>query len=183
MYMKYIGFAAFGMALGMSGLAQASTVVLDFDSPVSAPLLLVEDEPGVIPGNCDGSNSGPDCLGVNKVGAAVLSIADPLKFSVTSFWFKLLGEGDNLIVTTSNGILDLLESVYGHNNGNTGGQVIDVSGDARFQNIAFMSFLTNAGNARVDDIAVDYAPVPVPAAGFLLIAGLGALAAARRKKA
>ena len=89
---------------------------------------------------------------------------------------------DDLIVTTSNGTLTLLESVYGFNDD---GQVIDVSGNALFQNITSLSFLTNTGNARVDDIVVDVpdvAPVPLPASAALLLAGMGGLAALRRRK-
>ena len=48
-----------------------------------------------------------------------------------------------------------------------------------------MSFLTDKGNARVDDITVshdDVAPVPLPAAGLMLSGALGGLAFLRRRK-
>ena len=160
---------------------QAATVTLDFNSPVSAPLTLDPDSPGIVNGNCRDNASRP-CLGVNSQGPATLSIEAGETFSVSSFWFQLLGNMDDLIVTTSNGTLTLLESVYGFNDD---GQVIDVSGNALFQNITSLSFLTNTGNARVDDIVVDVpdvAPVPLPASAALLLAGMGGLAALRRRK-
>lgn len=176
---KMILAAASAVVLSAS-MASAATIDIDFDSGVLPPLLLVEDSPGVIPGNCDGSASGPDCLGVNKNGAASISIAAPLTFSISSFWFKLLGEDDDLIVTTNKGSITLFESIYGHN---LNGDVLDVSSVALFQDITFMSFLTTEGNARVDDVKGSYTPpVPLPAAGWMLLAGIGGLTAMRRRK-
>jgi hypothetical protein len=40
----------------------------------------------------------------------------------------------------------------------------------------------NNGSGRVDNIVFDVAAVPVPAAGFLMLGGLGALALRRRRK-
>lgn len=156
---------------------QAATVTLDFDSPVPAPLILDPDSPGIV--NGIGNCADPKCLGVNSVGPATLTAEPGNTFSVSSFWFELLGEADDLIVTTSAGMLTLLESIYDHNDG---GQVIDVSGNAIFQNITSLAFITNTGNARVDDITVDVAPVPLPASAALLLAGMGGLAAIRRRK-
>ena len=166
--------------------AQATTVTLDFDSPISAPLSFDPDSPGIVSGNCD-SPSGPSCLGVNKVGAAVLTIASGMTFSISEFWFKLLGEGDNLIVTTNKGSVTLLESDYEHNS--PGGFIFDSSALVAFQDITTLSFIMGGrnGNGRVDDIVVSYggdepSPVPLPAAGLMLAGAMGGLAALRRRK-
>ncbi|MGX0977740.1 hypothetical protein ACSSVY_003475 [Roseovarius sp. MBR-51] len=178
--MKAIFLSAVAALSLSAGVAAGATIDIDFDSPVSTPLILMEDSPGVIPGNCDGSASGPKCLGVNKNGAASISIESPLTFSISSFWFKLLGNNDDLIVTTNKGVTTLLESVYDHN---LSGDVLDVSGNAFFQDITFMSFLTSEGNARVDDLKGSYvSAVPLPAAGWLMLVGLGGLFAVRRQR-
>jgi hypothetical protein len=165
--------AVSALALSLASAATAATVTLDFDGPIPAPLVLDPDSPGIVNGNCLDA----PCLGVNSQGAATLSIEDGLTFSVSSFWFQLLGASTNLIVSTSAGQTTLTAATYGHNDG---GQFIDVSGNSIFQNITSMSFLTNVGNARIDNLVV--APIPLPAPAFLLLAGLGGLAAFRRRK-
>ncbi|TBN42808.1 VPLPA-CTERM sorting domain-containing protein [Paracoccus subflavus] len=91
---------------------------------------------------------------------------------------------DDLLVTTNKGSVLLTEAVYGHNNG---GQTF-IASDGIFKDITLLSFIMQtggqgqAGNGRVDDIEVDVAPIPLPASAVLLLAGLGGLAAVRRKK-
>ena len=53
-----------------------------------------------------------------------------------------------------------------------------------FSNVTELFFRTAGnGSARVDDLMVETAAVPLPAAGWLMLLGLGGLAAARRRKA
>ena len=53
----------------------------------------------------------------------------------------------------------------------------------RFSNVTELFFRTAAnGSARVDDLMVETAAVPLPAAGWLMRPGLGGLVAARRRK-
>jgi hypothetical protein len=166
-------------ALFSASGSHAATVTFSFDNPIPSPFLLDPDSPGIVGGNCVGSGSGAPCLGVNSRGAAILSIVSGT-FSVLSFWFQLLGEDDNLLVTTDKGTLTLFEADFDHNDG---GQNLDVSSQPLLQNISYVSFLTDRGNARIDDIAaVHMAPVPLPASAAFLLGGLGVLAIFRRRK-
>lgn len=167
-------------AFAILGAPETHAATLDFDSPVPAPLILDPDSPGIVGGPCaDGQ-----CLGVNTQGAASLTVETGYTFSISSFWFQLLGNMDDLLVTTNKGSVLLTEAVYGHNNG---GQTF-IASDGIFKDITLLSFIMQtggqgqAGNGRVDDIEVDVAPIPLPASAVLLLAGLGGLAAVRRKK-
>ena len=54
---------------------------------------------------------------------------------------------------------------------------------SQFMDVTSLFFRdAGTGSSRVDNLNVSLAPVPVPAAGLLLIAGLGALAAVGRRK-
>jgi hypothetical protein len=67
---------------------------------------------------------------------------------------------------------------------NLNGNAMSSSGPlSLFSNVTELFFrASNNGSARVDDLVVDTAAVPLPAAGWLMLAGLGGLAAARRRK-
>lgn len=167
-------------AFAILGAPQTQAATLDFDSPVPSPLILDPDSPGIVGGNCLAGK----CLGVNTQGAATLTVETGYTFSITSFWFQLLGNMDDLLVTTDKGSVLLTEAVYDHNDG---GQTY-IASDSIFKDITLLSFIMQtggrgqAGNGRVDDIVYDVAPIPLPASAVLLLAGLGGLAAVRRKK-
>jgi choice-of-anchor C domain-containing protein len=54
---------------------------------------------------------------------------------------------------------------------------------ASSQILRFVSGSSGVHGAALDDVKIDLAPVPLPAAGALLLAGLGGLALLRRRKA
>jgi hypothetical protein len=83
----FAALAASVLALSLGTATEAATVTLGFDDPVPAPLSLNADSPGIVNGNCVDAS----CLGVNSESPATLSTTDSSTFSVSSFWFQLLG--------------------------------------------------------------------------------------------
>jgi hypothetical protein len=148
---------------------------------------LMFDDARITSGNCDGSVSGKACMALNKNEVSTLT-SQTLGglFTLTSFWFKLLGASpaELSVESSKGGLLILTEAVYGKNND---GNVFDLIGNALFEDVSWVTFTDSGrGNARVDDIALlsaPPAPVPLPAAGLLLVAAIGGLTALRRKKA
>lgn len=158
--------------------ARAATVTFDFETALPAPFTHDEGSQPVGPGNCLAGS----CIKVNRNSGDVISIAAPLTFSVTSFWFQLLGNRDNMLVSTNKGSVTLLESMYENNNGFT----YDATAARIFDRITYVSFIMdNEGNGRVDNLTVTYdepSSVPLPAGGALLVTALAGLAAMRRRK-
>ena len=182
----------FATALALSAGAFATTSVastLDFTGagPQGGGVYTEDglsfDDIRIVNGNCD-AVSGRPCGALNDNETSILTKVGGGTFSLTSFWYQLLGKGhglsNTLFVTTDlGGLLTFAANLVGHNDG---GHVVDVSALSAFQNITSLAFSTNGGgNVRIDDLAVP-AAVPLPAGGLLLIGGLGALAALRRRK-
>lgn len=182
--------AASAFALLGAGCIQAATV--DFDgSPngVSAPLVtdgFSFDVARIVNGNC----AALECLALNPQRGSsaadfvVMSAVDGEAFDLTSLWFKLLGGPASLVVTGYDSMGTILNTAtysdppYDHNTGYT----IDFAG--LFDDVFSVSYTNiGTGNVRVDDInASPVAPVPLPAAGALLLAGVIGLSLFGRRR-
>lgn len=144
---------------------------------------LVFDDLRVIPtvGNCQ-SASGAKCAAMNRNEVAVLtSIISGGLFTLTSIWYDVQGSKSVLTLTSNLGGLVVLGPTPSPG-------TFDLTSVAGFANVTSVTFTADTqqnGNVRFDDIGIgsDVAPVPVPAAGGLMLLGLGALAAFRRKRA
>lgn len=190
------GAAAFLAASLCAGVSAAQATTIDFDgvsNGLNADLGggFIAEDIRIVNGNC-ASN---ECAALNTNGPTggrldlmTIRMDDNSAFSIDSFWFQRLGMPSALTVITSAMTSASEYLVFDSSNtSNNQGITIDTELNALFQDITFISFDNNGtGNVRVDDIvaADDMTPVPLPAAGWLLFAGIGGLVAAgRRKKA
>lgn len=170
-----------------------TAATLTFDGANTDPYFedgFVVDPARIVNGNCDGASGAP-CLALNDNETSAVTADDGSAFSITSFWFQLLGRGtDNTLTVTSSsgGSLSLDASTYGTNDG---GQVFDLTSLADYatawSDILSVTFASSdGGNVRIDDIGLEggggVAPVPAPAAGLLLLSALGGIAFAKRRK-
>lgn len=134
----------------------------------------------IVNGNC---NVKP-CMALNTNETSILTRVGGGVFSLSSFWFQILGKPATLTVKSYSGVnlletVALTEAVYPHNNG---GQVFT----HLFDNITSISFHDSGkGNLRIDDLTVSTPTVnsvPLPAAFPLLMAGLAAMGFVGRRR-
>lgn len=154
-------------AAGTAGAASAATI--DFDSPAPGYTWSVEN---LASGNC----AAGQCLVVNPGTETTLS-AGGASFSLSGLWFNLLGAQTTLTLTANDGNRVVLSwpTQTGHS----------VNLGDIFANITSLTFTSDKGAVRVDNLAVSDltpAPIPLPASAALLLAGLGAFAGLRRRK-
>ena len=177
-----IGVAC-GLAVASLAGGAASAAVVNFNSQspgVQTSYVdsgFVFDSVRLVNGNC---LSGA-CLALNNNETTTITAQNGGPFTLTSFWFQLLGNGRvNTLTVTADGVAFLFaESAYPHNNG---GQFVDLSGNPAFQNITSLVFSTfGGGNVRIDDL--NLTPVPLPGALPLMLSALagGGLLTRRRK--
>lgn len=191
---KLLAALAMSTAMLASHAAVAATVDFTDAQPQGGGIYAEDglsfDDIRIVNGNCD-AISGKGCGAFNDNETSVLTQIGGGEFTLTSFWYQLLGKGrggkknfvTNTFTVTSNlgGILNFAANLVGHNDG---GHVVDLTTLNLFQNVTSLTFSTNGGgNVRLDDLAIDGpSPVPLPAAGLMLLAGLGGLAALRKRK-
>jgi hypothetical protein len=176
--------AGFAVALLETGPAQAS--VIDFETGGFSGDTFVQNGfvftsikngngPVSIPsGQCIDTK----CLNIRNRESVSLTFTGGA-FSLSNFFFNTDGRGSGVIISlTLNGPGQLFSF-------NQGGQPFTLAQlVAPFTNVTQIFFRhADNGTVRIDDIGAVPAAVPAPAAGGLLLLGLGGLAALRRRKA
>ncbi|SEA75445.1 VPLPA-CTERM sorting domain-containing protein [Rubrimonas cliftonensis] len=161
---------------------------IDFDAADANPY--IEDgfsiaDARIVNGNCP--ISGP-CLALNNNEASVLTRVDGGLFDLDSMSFRLLGNGvgNTLFVGETGAAPENIVSFSVPAFAKNTTHFYDFG--AVFEAVSSITFYTtNGGNARIDGVnltAVQTAsPIPLPAAAWMLLAGLGGIAALSRRKA
>ena len=177
---KWILGAGCALGLMVLGSCAADAVTTTFNAAHFTDTSVVESGVKVTPtrivnGNC---NNNP-CLTLNNVQHSdVTSINTPF-FTLTNFWFKLLGNGSSnafLVDTFGLGGVHLRQFVFATGNlHNNQAYLFSALGNApqiKLTKVVFSS--VRSGNVRVDDIVVKaVSTVPIPTSSPLLISGLG----------
>lgn len=163
---------------GMTGAAAAATVPFEIDFSTPNPAFsVVAYDPGSIatPSDC-----GSPCarLANNQTLGVILN--GPGTFSLDSFAFNGRDGEDGAIsvsLTYGGTEIDLFTEALKGNTMSTAFPGYTGLTAIYFKNVG-------GGSARIDDILGDITvpEVPLPAAGFLLAGGLGALGAARKRR-
>ena len=184
--LRTLGVTAFALAASV-GVAVAATINFTDGQDVGASYVeknftfaYVGSGSVSRPNNC-----GSDCLllpnpsGNTAAKTVRMTFNDGQVFSLLSFAFNGQdGQAPALYVSRTLGGFDQLFSE------NLNDIEMSLTGPLTlFSNVTELFFRTaDNGSARVDDLMVETAAVPLPAAGWLMLVGLGGLAAARRRK-
>lgn len=149
------------------------------------------DKLRIVSAYCANKAVGP-CAAENAFKETTMTRINGGTFNVNSMWFSVIQQNAPLTLVTDHGtatfgIGTFLKDVAIEMNK---GYNLDLTSLDIFKNISFLSIVdialaeNNAGHAkgdfRFDNI--DVAPLPLPATGILLLAGMGAFAAVRRRK-
>lgn len=184
-------FKAIVLTLGvMVSTTAAQATVIDFGTHPGNYNPYIEDGFSFDHVSLDNSNgncpfSDPACLKLNSGNGGGFSQTIMTRlgggvFDLTGFSFEFSGNARvNTLIVSALGYGNLTLTVgVGGILKNTSYSLMNLL----FADVAAVTFSsTSGGTVRIDNI-VATAAVPVPAAGFLLLAGLGGLAALRRRK-
>jgi hypothetical protein len=139
------------------------------------------DVVNIVNGNCASS----PCMKLSPHNTSTLTQVGGGLFSLSSFWFQLLGNPAALTVKSYSGAT-LIEQIVFTTTGypsNNGGQTFS----HLFEDVTKISFSnTGGGSVRTDDFVLNLSPVsavPLPAGLPLMISGLVMLGLIRRRKA
>lgn len=181
--LRTLGVTAFALAASV-GMAAAATVNVDFNtgSPNAGTytqngFTFSSDNPGgaSLANNCPTGSPNSPCLQFNNNEIITVTYSGGL-FDVLGFLFNAPGNGGQMQVVGGPLTTVLTET----QNGNA---MTAASFTSQYKGLTSFSWQNvGQGSGRVDNISFGVAAVPLPATGLMLIAGIGALAAKRRRK-
>jgi hypothetical protein len=178
MFQRILPTAAFVLVTTLGSLSSTAATI-EFDQTNQSPYLedgYKFDSPNIVSGNCFAA----PCLTLNGEAVTTMSAQNGSSFSVTAFWFQLLGTVSELTVTAYQdaNIVDTIVLTQGDFDNNNGGQFYS----HLFANITSLAFdNSGTGNLRIDNISAVPIPAALPLFGSAL-AGLGFIARRRNSK-
>lgn len=136
-----------------------------------------------------------NCAAENAFRETTLTRLGGGGFTVNSLWFSIVSAASPVKLVSDKGSVTLAvgDMLGGLAIQMAKGYAADLSRNGVFQNIGFLKIVDLTlgdpgtghfkGNLRFDDLDVtEVAPVPLPAAGGLMLAGMGGFAMLRRRK-
>ena len=172
-------FSLSAMALAAMMATSATAATIDFtDAGAQGGGSYIEDglvfdDVRIVNGNC-ASTSGPECGAENVNETSTLTSVTAELFSLESIWYSVQGKGTVLTIATNlGGFIELGAALSG--------TVIDLTSLFGFTDVTWITFTGTNGNVRFDDLVLA-SPVPLPAAGLLLLGALGGLTVMRKRK-
>jgi hypothetical protein len=186
MRISHLLAGACGGALAFSATAASAAIVsFDGENPGSQTNYVedgfVFDTVDLANGNCESDGTRP-CMQVSDGETVTITREGGGSFSLSSFWFQLIGAGNvNTLTVIADGVSVLFPATtFGNNDG---GQDADLTSNAAFADITTLMFTkSGGGSVRIDDLNLTAIPVPGALPLMLTALGAGGFLARRRKK-